>query len=367
MPFFSIIIPCYNQAHFLDECICSVQAQSFQDWELIIVNDGSTDNTQQIAERFSANDQRIHVINKSNGGLSSARNAGMTMASGHYLQFLDSDDIILKDALAGVYEHAQQNNSDLIHGGYVYVDESNKNTIHKVTPYILEHLLPFLLSSNIGPCHSIFIKRSFALQLDGFDESLKSAEDWDFWMRAAKAGATVKTLNRTLVAYRYVGDSMSRDAFRMYHALKTVTLRAPHRDERIKIESTVNINYDIKVTDTLKFQLSRCLGISIMQGKIQESIDLYKQESFEYGFQFEAGDFKPMYSYLSFRYWNSAKEIDFILTVFNPKFRQFLEGVGYSTSETRQALKEIFTPVYRMKNRRRYGTLMGGIFNRILY
>lgn len=95
----SIVIPAYNAQAYLRECLESVLAQTYTDWEAIIVNDGSTDSTLDIALSYSAHDPRIHVITTPNRGLSCARNAGIEEVKGRWLTFLDSDDVLLKDAL----------------------------------------------------------------------------------------------------------------------------------------------------------------------------------------------------------------------------------------------------------------------------
>ncbi|MDC0372101.1 glycosyltransferase [Flavobacteriaceae bacterium] len=96
-PVLSIIVPIYNVEEFLEECIESILNQSFKDFELILVNDGSTDRCPEICDDYAIRDQRVIVINKINGGLSSARNAGIDAAKGSYLSFVDSDDFISSD------------------------------------------------------------------------------------------------------------------------------------------------------------------------------------------------------------------------------------------------------------------------------
>ena len=90
----SIIVPCYNQAHFLNEVLQSVLDQSYSNWECIIVNDGSPDNTEEIALVWCTKDKRFRYVKKENGGLSSARNAGITISQGEYILPLDADDKI---------------------------------------------------------------------------------------------------------------------------------------------------------------------------------------------------------------------------------------------------------------------------------
>jgi len=91
----SIIIPCYNQANYLTYSLASVLEQTYTNWECIIVNDGATDNTKEVAKEWCAKDNRFVYVEKQNGGLSSARNAGINVAKGDYIQFLDADDILV--------------------------------------------------------------------------------------------------------------------------------------------------------------------------------------------------------------------------------------------------------------------------------
>ncbi|MBP3354658.1 MAG: glycosyltransferase family 2 protein [Bacteroidales bacterium] len=93
----SIIVPVYNVEEYIIECIDSVLSQTYKDWELILVNDGSTDNSGKICDEYALKDNRINVIHKENEGLSSARNAGIDVAKGEYITFIDSDDVLLND------------------------------------------------------------------------------------------------------------------------------------------------------------------------------------------------------------------------------------------------------------------------------
>ncbi|WP_322971828.1 glycosyltransferase family A protein [Faecalibacter sp. LW9] len=90
----SVIVPCYNQAQYLDECLESVFNQSYQNWECLIINDGSPDNTEEIALQWTKKDSRFKYFKKENGGVASARNCGLNIAKGKYIQFLDGDDLL---------------------------------------------------------------------------------------------------------------------------------------------------------------------------------------------------------------------------------------------------------------------------------
>ena len=124
----SVIVPVYNVEKYLDRCVESIVNQTYTNLEIILVDDGSPDNCPQMCDVWAEKDSRIKVIHKENGGLSSARNAGLDYMSGDYLFFLDSDDYINKDAISILFDLLQSNNCDMSFGRYVMVYEGQENT-----------------------------------------------------------------------------------------------------------------------------------------------------------------------------------------------------------------------------------------------
>jgi putative glycosyltransferase len=118
----SIIVPVYNIEQYIEECVESVLAQDYQDYELILVDDGSIDTSGTICDRLQAKDRRIYVLHKVNGGLSSARNAGLDISNGEYVFFLDGDDRIPSDCLSNMLMAIEKSNSDLCVGDYIRFD-----------------------------------------------------------------------------------------------------------------------------------------------------------------------------------------------------------------------------------------------------
>ncbi len=112
----TIIIPVYNAEDYLDRCLDSIFEQGFPSFEVILVDDGSTDSSPLICDRYSATDPRFRTIHKENGGVSSARNAGLNLVQGEYIMFVDSDDVLLPDALDRMMENVVD--EDIILGGY---------------------------------------------------------------------------------------------------------------------------------------------------------------------------------------------------------------------------------------------------------
>jgi glycosyltransferase involved in cell wall biosynthesis len=126
MPAISVIIPVYNVEKYLRECLDSVIHQTLTDLEIICVNDGSTDGSLAILEEYAKKDSRITIINQENQGLSAARNRALKIAKGEYVQFLDSDDYLSKDACEILYHHANEKSLDmLLFGGYNFNDGEN--------------------------------------------------------------------------------------------------------------------------------------------------------------------------------------------------------------------------------------------------
>lgn len=126
----SVIVPVYNVEKYIEECIRSIMEQTLEEIEIIIINDGSPDRSLEIVNRLMKEDQRIKVITKKNGGLSSARNVGIKMATGKYIQHIDGDDWVEKDFLKSMYEFAEKENLDILISDY-YKDYSNGKKILK--------------------------------------------------------------------------------------------------------------------------------------------------------------------------------------------------------------------------------------------
>lgn len=129
-PKVSVVIPVYNSAKYLHECVDSVLAQSFSDWEVVAVDDGSSDDSPAILDEYAAKDSRIHVIHKPNGGVSAARNDGLDAAIGEYVLFVDSDDYLEQDALRLAYEEAIRVNADVVVTGHWNWRENSVETEH---------------------------------------------------------------------------------------------------------------------------------------------------------------------------------------------------------------------------------------------
>ena len=127
-PEISLIIPAYKAEKYLAACLESITGQTFTDWELIVVDDGSPDDTGKIADSFATADCRIRVIHKENGGVSAARNTGIESARGRYLSFMDADDRLEKSYLEELYTRAVESNADITQCSFWFEEEDGKKT-----------------------------------------------------------------------------------------------------------------------------------------------------------------------------------------------------------------------------------------------
>lgn len=122
----SIVVPVYNVEKYLDRCLKSLINQTYKNYEIILVDDGSTDNSGKMCDKYANNYKNIKAIHKKNGGLSDARNTGIKQAEGDYLMFVDSDDYIAIDAIANLIDSAKNNNPDIIIGDYYKIENGHK-------------------------------------------------------------------------------------------------------------------------------------------------------------------------------------------------------------------------------------------------
>ncbi|HEY6504867.1 MAG TPA: glycosyltransferase family A protein [Chitinophagaceae bacterium] len=187
-PFFSVIVPTYNRAHLIGKTLDTVLGQTFQDFEIVIVDNKSTDNTVEVLKPYLA-DQRITLyVQKENYERSSSRNKGMELARGRYLTFLDSDDVLYKDSLKQAHQYALATpGTNIFHHYYELADFSGNHVYSYTFPQIGTDMLKNLLLGNFLSCIGVFISPDVYKQYK-FDENKASlgSEDWDFWIRVVR-------------------------------------------------------------------------------------------------------------------------------------------------------------------------------------
>jgi glycosyltransferase involved in cell wall biosynthesis len=226
----SIIIPCYNYGRYISDTIKSVQAQSHHNWECIIVDDGSTDNTIDIVAAFAAADSRIILRQQKNQGPSAARNLGLKISRGDFIAFLDADDLFHKDKLNSHLQHfALTPEIDISYGNCLYfsaekpgelfanIELTRTEWMPRITGCGYD-ILPKLVAGNIFPICAPVFRRSIFKQSAAFETSLKNLEDWSLWFSAACNNAVFSYLaDEKCVSYiRVHKDSLSQQRNTMY-------------------------------------------------------------------------------------------------------------------------------------------------------
>lgn len=262
-PKVSIIVPCYNQARFLDEALQSVLVQTHINWECIIVNDGSSDNTEEVAKKWEDKDLRFVYIKKENGGLSSARNAGLEVAKGEYIQFLDSDDWIAATKLemsinmlmAGIDKNVKIAISDF--GRFIdKIDEpmlgygSLKEEYFNFESMLYQWDETFAIPIHCG----LFEKTLF--QNFKFPQSLKAKEDWIMWVSLFYKDCKAVHINKVLALYRInpngiTHKDMTQDIIKAYNLFRLILTV----DEFNKLSETLFLRY-VKSAGYLKLKLN---------------------------------------------------------------------------------------------------------------
>ncbi len=210
----TVITPVYNGEKYLAAALDSLLAQTLADWNLIVVDDGSTDATPQVLASYQ--DERIKVLSKENGGEASARNTGLDHASGEYLAFLDADDLYLPNALADMAALLDSNPGvDVVFSDGYLCDENGKVltrlTEHRPGIYQGNILEPLVLDSAVVTVPVCTLTRRSAIVESGvrFDRSLVIGPDWDFWIQLA-VGHSFAYLNRLTCMYRVHQTNITR-------------------------------------------------------------------------------------------------------------------------------------------------------------
>ena len=202
MPLVSVIIPCYNDGHYLDDSIASARNQTFRDIEIIIVNDGSTDKA-TLDKLGSLSDPLIRVLHKENGHLSSARNYGIRHANGRLIVTLDADDKFENTFIEQGVEVCEK---DASVGAVTCYLRSFGLRKYKWKP-LGGDLKNFLYRQE--SCASAMFRKECWEKIGGYDEQMKSGyEDWEFWIRLTAAGWKVHVIKKYLLNYRVTGKSM---------------------------------------------------------------------------------------------------------------------------------------------------------------
>jgi len=217
-PSVSIVVPAFNAENTLSETLESIREQTFHNWECLVVDDGSTDDTAGIADSFCKLDNRFGLVTKQNGGTASAYNAGVRLAQGQLISICSADDMLMPEHIGGLYESATTGNeySIFFSNGYYLHSDGGKTAVYKSEQWENERELSF--EEMIGDCSfgvGALYRRTLFEKLDGYREDI-FGEDWDFWLRGMAQGARALYAPQITTVHRHSGVNKSADLLQVY-------------------------------------------------------------------------------------------------------------------------------------------------------
>ncbi len=258
-PKVSVIIPTYNRANILGQAIKSVLAQTYSDYELIVIDDGSTDDTRKIIEAFSG---KVLYLWQSNKGVSSARNHGIRMSRGDYIAFLDSDDSWSHDKLDLQVKYLDSHPGVGLVFADAVLEHENGGEFQKRSDLVYRGGSPslkHLLLANPIPCLTVMVRRQCLDEVGLFDESLTIGEDYDLWLRVSKR-CHIGHIGKVLAHYRvHSSNALGVDIDKMFEQHLAIVVRNLDEDTQSKYGISQNkVLADIAISYGLaEFNLGR--------------------------------------------------------------------------------------------------------------
>lgn len=271
-PCLSVIIPAFNAADYIEKALVSITAQTRSDFEVIVVDDGSTDGTSDLVRGFigAQNGPEIRLIEQPNTGASSARNLGIRTARSELVGFLDADDLWHPDKVAAhVQLMSRLPNIDLSFSGFCFVDGDGADLFERFCP--TEGVVPFavLIERNIIHTSTVVARRSAVLGAECFDTNMKTYEDYDLWIKiAALRPANIYGVSRCLADYRRHADQTTRDWRAMHEGWQQVVGRL----KTIRPKDWGNVE-----RKAWAYQLEYCAALAYNAGLIEEMRQLMRR------------------------------------------------------------------------------------------
>ncbi len=233
VPTVSVIVPAFNRAETIATSLDSLIAQTYEDWEAIIVDDGSTDTTAEVVQGYAAVDPRIRLFQQENAGVSAARNAGIDKATGRWIFFLDADDWIVPDTLTLLLGAVAHDPDRTIAIGRSVLVLPDGEQLVEAPPPPSEQMFSEFARRCVYTIHTSIQPTELVRAVGGFDSSLTVCEDWDLWQRIARTRPTYVYIPEKIAYYRIRAASASRSALQLLVDGATVIHRGHHEDPRL--------------------------------------------------------------------------------------------------------------------------------------
>ena len=238
MPLISVIIPAYQHGECVAEALESVLAQTFRDFEIIVINDGCTDSTDKVLRPY-VEKNLIRYFHQENQGISATRNRGLSLASGEFVAFLDDDDVWPRDKLEWQVE-VMVNSPVLVVGGLssIFGKKSDRKAVIESAGYSKFDTWMLFGGNPFGSPGQTLIRKSALLEIGGFDPAIWGADDHDVWIRLSRLGE-IRRYDRISLMYRVHDSNTSRDAGRMFENAEKVirkNLQGVTGPEKLRLE-----------------------------------------------------------------------------------------------------------------------------------
>ncbi|MEO6219166.1 MAG: glycosyltransferase [Ginsengibacter sp.] len=231
----SIIIPAYNAAATIVETLESVLAQTNSNWEAIVIDDGSVDETIAVVDGYCAKEKRITRLSQLNQGVSAARNTGIDHANFEWLLFLDADDWISPYYVERTINLIDSDPGlDAVHCGWVRIAPDGTQLKERYAPEFSD-LFPVLATTCPFAVHACSIRKTIANKAGRFDPAVKNCQDWDFWQRVARTGAKFGAVREVLALYRMQANSLSSDRNQFYADAMRMLIQGHSPDPRVLV------------------------------------------------------------------------------------------------------------------------------------
>lgn len=246
-PKVSVIMPVFNAQSYLDEAIQSVLDQTYENWELVIINDGSIDGTEDIIKKYIS-DSRIIYLKQENKGPSAARNLGIRMAGGEWVSFLDADDFWLNNKLEFQVKYLVKHpETVMLHSACSVLKDNKLCTPLKYLPFLAWNLKGFLydklIEEDFVNMLTVILRKEIFSNVGYFDETLSGGADWDLWLRISRI-YKIDFINKILAVYRYNISGISKNIAKykdaVYCVIKKNILEKPHIPEMVQKKSLSN-------------------------------------------------------------------------------------------------------------------------------
>ncbi len=267
----SIVMPAYNAEKFIGESIESIIAQTYKNWELIVVDDGSKDNTKNIVNNYISGEPRIKYFYQQNGKQGKSRNTGIKNAKGNLIAFLDADDLWISTKLKKQVLLMKQMAADVVFTYITHIDSEGKKIARGETGssheiYYGDEGLALFFKMNIIPIFTVLASRKAILEVNGFNEAveIQNIEDYDLWLRMLQNNSKFLLMNEVLGAYRIHGNQTVKGKPSVIKILKMLS--------EMKVEKK---NLAIEKEKAICLWMLRCLKYNINKEELKNVISFY--------------------------------------------------------------------------------------------